>query len=140
MRMAQDRAVLPGRVDANSNRVPSGDQRGFELSTVGTVIRRAGVLPSAGASQISLCRRFSFSTTVVTVKAIRRPSGDTAGSDTVVTRCQSGGVKARPWAMAVAGTRSKRANGMGRIGTPRRWERGGMGGNVVRTRDRGHGT
>jgi hypothetical protein len=44
----------PGRLDWNQSQPPSGDQRGLELSTPGDVQRRAGALPSLGATQISL--------------------------------------------------------------------------------------
>ena len=65
---------------------PSGDQDGEEDSAVGSVIRNAS--PSGrpllrGCSQISWCRVFSSSTTVVTVNATKSPEGAIATWDTV---------------------------------------------------------
>src|SRR3990172_8373826 len=100
MRSAQVRPLPPGRVEVKRSSLPSGDQRGFELSTPGEV-SGIGSPPAAAASQTSECRLFSAATTVVNVNAICLPSGDTAGALTVVTRYQSFGVKARPWAMTV---------------------------------------
>src|SRR3990172_5930549 len=94
MRSAQVRPLPPGRVEVKRSSLPSGDQRGFELSTPGEV-SGIGSPPAAAASQTSECRLFSAATTVVTVNAICLPSGDTAGALTVVTRYQSFGVKAR---------------------------------------------
>src|SRR5690606_9219781 len=73
---------------------PSGDHRGFELSVPGDVTRY-GSPPSTGATHTSLWRRFSFSTTVVTVNATSFPSGENAGEDRLTTRYQSAGVNAR---------------------------------------------
>ena len=96
IRSAQVRPFPPGRVEVKSRSLPSGAQRGLVLSTPGEVIR-AGSPPAAGTSHTSECRLFSAATTVVTVKAICFPSGETAGLLTVVIRYQSLGVKARPW-------------------------------------------
>src|SRR5690606_21728043 len=58
-------------------------------------VKRSGSPPSAGTTQTSVCLRFFSSCTVVTVKATRRPSGESAGEPTVTTRYQSAGVNAR---------------------------------------------
>src|SRR6185312_9200316 len=50
--------------------------------------------PAVGTIQISLCRLFSDSRTVVTVIATFPPSGESDGALTVVTLYQSSGVKA----------------------------------------------
>jgi hypothetical protein len=73
----------PARCEVNSRWRPSGVKRGLLLSVLG-LVNRVGVPPAVGTTQTSLCRRFSASRTVVTVKATRRPSGDTAGVPTVV--------------------------------------------------------
>src|SRR5262245_55743074 len=97
MRSAHVRAREPGRVDANNKYLPSAENLGCELSVLGDVYRVASP-PAAGTTQISLCRLFSLSRTVVTVNAISLPSGETAGADSVVTLYQSAGVNARRFA------------------------------------------
>jgi hypothetical protein len=87
--------LLLGRVELKSSSRPSGDQRGPLLSRLG-LVRRVGSPPSVPTSQISECRLFSLSRTVVTVKATHLPSGDIAGALTVLSRYQSTAVKARP--------------------------------------------
>src|SRR5215218_10100298 len=74
MRSAQVFPLPPGRLDVKSSSAPSGENRGFELSVLGDVYR-TGSPPAVGATHTSLWRRFSFSFTVVTVKATSRPSG-----------------------------------------------------------------
>ena len=98
IRRPQLRALLPGRLELKSSSFPSGDQRGFMLSMLGEV-NRCGSPPSVPTTQISEWRLFSASRTVVTVTATQRPSGETAEELSVVTRYQSLGVKARPWAV-----------------------------------------
>ena len=73
------------RRDRKLNTRPSGDQRGPRASRVGSVNRNgspSGRPPRSCCIQISRCRRFSSSTTVVTVKATRPPSGEMATSPT----------------------------------------------------------
>jgi hypothetical protein len=94
IRSAQVRPLPPGRVEEKRRSFPSGDQRGLLLSTPGEV-SRIGSPPAAGTSHTSACRLLSAATSVVTVKAICFPSGETAGLLTVVTLYQSFGVKAR---------------------------------------------
>src|SRR5881397_2056214 len=101
MRMAQLFPLPPGRVELKKRYFPSGDQRGAELSVPGEV-KRCGSPPAVGTTQISLCRLFSASRTVVTVKATRSPAGDIAGAPTVVSRYQSAGWKGRPEAVCCA--------------------------------------
>ena len=95
MRSPQVLALLFGRDDENSNILPSGDHRGAELSVLGEVIR-IGSPPPVPTIHTSECRLLSASRTVAAVNATHFPSGDTAGPDTVVSRYQSFGVKARP--------------------------------------------
>jgi hypothetical protein len=83
--------------------LPSGDQRGLLDSVLGDVHRAGADEPSVGATQTSLCRLLSASTTRVTVIATRFPSGDTAGALTDVTRYQSRSDIARPCATSDAG-------------------------------------
>src|SRR5688500_2564297 len=101
MRSAHVFPLPPGRCDVNRRYLPSGENRGFELSVLGDVYR-TGCPPAVGTTQTSECRLFSASFTVVTVKATSRPSGDMAGDATVVRRYQSLGVKARLPALSCA--------------------------------------
>ena len=68
-----------GRRELNASSRPSGLKRGALELKAGLVRRTAGAEPRAGASQISLWRRFSLSTTRVRTKATRVPSGEIAG-------------------------------------------------------------
>jgi len=88
------RAFEPGRVELKRRYFPSGENRGFELSVLGDVYRVASP-PATGTTHTSLCRLFSLSRIVVTVKATSFPSGETAGALKVVTLYQSAGVNAR---------------------------------------------
>src|SRR5689334_22935523 len=99
MRRPHVRAFDPGRVELKSRYLPSAEKRGFELSVLGDVYRVASP-PATGTTQISLCRLFSLSRTVVTVNATSLPSGETAGAESVVTLYQSAGVNARRFATA----------------------------------------
>src|SRR4051812_24888824 len=94
MRIAQVFPLPPGRVDVKNRYFPSGDQRAALLSVLGDV-KRCGSPPAVGTTQISLCRLFSASRTVVTVTATRSPAGDMAGALSVVSRYQSRSWKAR---------------------------------------------
>ena len=97
--------VLPrvyGRVDVKNSVRPSSDHRGAVLSNAGEVMRLEGP-PATGCSHTSAWRLFSVSRTVVTVNAIRLPSGDNVGPATREIRYQSAGVKARPPDCANAG-------------------------------------
>src|ERR1700738_4520129 len=94
MRIAQLFPFPPGRGEVKNRMRPSADQRGALLSVLGDV-KRCGSPPAVGTTQISLCRLFSASRTVVTVKATRSPAGDIAGALSVVRRYQSASWKAR---------------------------------------------
>src|SRR5690242_17184804 len=94
MRSAHVEPRPPGRFDVKNRYFPSPEKRGLLLSVPGEVYR-TGWPPFVGATQISECRLFSDSRTVVTVKATRAPSGDSAGVLTVVTLYQSLKVMAR---------------------------------------------
>ena len=78
----------PVRDDVKKRYLPSGDHLGEVLSVPGDV-NRCGSPPALGTTQISLCRLFSASRTVVTVNAIRSPVGETAGAVSVVSLYQS---------------------------------------------------
>jgi hypothetical protein len=68
-----------GRRELKASKRPSGLKRGaFELKAA-LVRRTAPAEASAGASQISLSRRFSLSMIRVRTKATRVPSGEMAG-------------------------------------------------------------
>ena len=84
----------PGLFELKNRYLPSADHCGFELSVLGDV-QRSGWPPALFTTQISLWRRFSLSRTVVTVIAMRLPSGDTAGALTVESRYQSASIMAR---------------------------------------------
>jgi hypothetical protein len=71
------------RDDVNVSRVPSGDQRGFDALNAGVVKRTGEVGSAVETSQISLCRRFSSSTSLVRTKATRSPLGEIAGEPTL---------------------------------------------------------
>ena len=77
------------REDEKDSSEPSGDQRGPLDSSLGLVTANgspAGRPPASGWTQISRWRRFSSSTTVVTVNATCAPSGETATSPTTARR------------------------------------------------------
>ena len=57
--------VTTGRRDVKASRRPSALNRGAVELNAGFVRRRGGALASAGTAQISLCLRFSVSTTNV---------------------------------------------------------------------------
>ena len=86
--MAQLLPFPPARNDVKKRYFPSGDHRGALLSVPGEV-KRCGSPPAVGTTQISLCRLFSFSRTVVPVTATRSPAGEMAGALRVTRRYQS---------------------------------------------------
>jgi len=64
LRNQTDAVVSPStpaseRIDEKASSRPSADHWGFEALKAGLVRRSGGSEPSAGASQISLCRRSS---------------------------------------------------------------------------------
>ena len=82
------------RSEMKARRVPSGDQRGA-VSRRGPVVKRRGSPPAALTTQM-FERYSSFSSdSVVSTKAMVRPSGETWGSPTKRMRVRSCGTMAR---------------------------------------------
>ena len=107
MRTAHSVPRPPGRSEVKNKVLPSGDQRGLALSKFGDVTRRADP-PVNDWIQTSLCRLFSASFTVVSVKATVLPSGERVAPASRVTRYQSESSNARPCALAASGAASSR--------------------------------
>src|SRR5467141_3133040 len=95
----------PGRCEVNTRYLPSGDQRGFELSALGDVNRSGSPHPlgalcgvpghAVATTHTSRWYLLSFSLTVCTWNAMRLPSGDIAGELNVVSLYQSLSAKGR---------------------------------------------
>src|SRR5690242_18351972 len=84
----------PGRCDEKTRSLPSGDHRGLELSVLGDV-KRIGAPPAVFTTHTSRWYLLSRSFTVCTVNAMRLPSGDMAGVESVLSLYQSASWKAR---------------------------------------------